>query len=212
MEKSKKTILPAYRKIAIDIARDIVSGLYTEGQKLSGRTVLSSRYGVSPETIRKAVYLLKDIGILDIKRNSGTLVLSAQKAAQFIQQVKNKQSMVDIKKELFAWMKSQIEETASAMEKMQLIINDSKHIEKAMPFDPYEAVVPPKSAIAGKSIIELNFWHETGATIIAIERGEEIILSPGPYSSLLVGDILYLVGDEQSLRTAIHFLTNENTV
>lgn len=68
MEELKKTIFPAYRRIAIYIAQDIVGGKYVEGQKLSGRTVLSSRYAVSPETVRKAVHLLKDIGILDVKK------------------------------------------------------------------------------------------------------------------------------------------------
>lgn len=121
------------------------------------------------------------------------------------------QSITGIKNDLFAWMQRQIEETAAAMEKMQFIINTSGHFKKTTPFTIYEIVVPPKSVIAGKSIVELNFWHRTGATIVAIERGTEIILSPGPYSSLLSGDILHLVGDEQTLHAAIHFVTNEST-
>lgn len=210
MEKNKKTTYPVYRKIAIDIARDIVSGRYTEGQKLSGRTVLSSRYGVSPETIRKAVYLLKDIGVLDVKKNSGTLILSVKEAANFLRQIQEMQSITDVKNDLFAWLERQIEETTIAMEKMQFLINTAEHLKKPIPFTIYEVVIPPKSAIAKKSIVELNFWHKTGATIIAIERGAEIILSPGPYSSLLVGDILHLVGDEQALHSAIHFVADES--
>lgn len=210
MEESKKTVFPIYRKIAINIAQDIANGKYREGQKLSGRSVLSSRYGVSPETIRKAVHLLKDVGVLDVKKNSGTFVLSAKEAAEFALQISEMQSVVSVKNELFTWMKRQIEETSVAMEKMQYIINTSGHFKKSLPFTYYEIVVPPKSSIAGKSIIDLNFWHKTGATIVAIERGAETILSPGPYSSLLVGDILYIVGDDQALHAAIHFVMGES--
>ena len=210
MEKNKKITFPAYRKIAIDIARDIMGGKFLEGQKLSGRSVLSSQYGVSPETIRKAVYLLKDVGILDIVKNSGILVLSAKAAATFTQQAQELQSVSSVKSELFAWMERQVDETSAAMEKMQYIINTSERLKKSTPFAPYEIVVPPNSAVAGKSISDLNFWHKTGATIIAIERGEQTILSPGPYSALQIGDILYIVGDDLALHASIHFVTGES--
>jgi K+/H+ antiporter YhaU regulatory subunit KhtT len=208
MDKNKNTSLPVYRKIAIDISQDIVSGKYLEGQKLSGRSVLSSQYGVSPETIRKSVYLLKDVGILDVKSNSGVYIISVQKAAEFLKQFQEIQSVTNAKNELFAWMERQVSETSAAMEKMQFIINATGRLNKSTPYTPYEIVVPPTSAVAGKSISELNFWHMTGATIVAIERGEQTILSPGPYSSLLIGDILYIVGDEQALNAAIHFVTD----
>ncbi len=207
MERNKKATFPIYRKIAINIAQDIVSGKYVEGQTLSGRTVLSSQYSVSPETIRKAVYLLKDVGILDIEKNRGVLIRSVREAAQFIQQSQEMQSVSDVKKELFTWMERQISETSAAMEKMQFIINASERFKKSTPFVPYEIVVPSNSRVVDKSISDLNFWHKTGSTIIAIERGDRIILSPGPYSSLQIGDILYIVGDEQALRAAIHLVT-----
>ncbi|MEM5770840.1 MAG: TrkA C-terminal domain-containing protein [Bacillota bacterium] len=212
MERSKKATFPIYRKIAINIAQDIVNGKYVEGQKLSGRTVLSSQYRVSPETIRKAVYLLKDVGILDIEKNSGVLIRSVREAAEFVEQSGEMQSVSDMKNELFAWMERQIVETSTAMEKMQFIINASERFKKSTPFVPYEIVVPSSSRVVGKSLSDLNFWHKTGSTIIAIERGEQIILSPGPYSSLMVGDVLYIVGDEQALRSAIHFITVANEV
>jgi K+/H+ antiporter YhaU regulatory subunit KhtT len=208
MEKSKKAAFPAYRKIALNIAQNIVDGKYIEGQKLSGRTVLASHYNVSPETIRKAVYLLKDAGILDIEKNSGVLIRSVRDAGEFIRQNHEMQSVADVKSELFAWMDRQISKTESAMEKMQFIINTSEHFKKSTPFVPYEIVVPANSGIAGRSIRALNFWHNTRATIIAIARGALTILSPGPYSCLLIGDILYIVGDEQALRAAIHFVTS----
>ena len=210
MARSKGISLPVYRKIAVTIAQDIVGGKYVEGQKLSGRTVLSSQYGVSPETIRKAVHLLEDVEILDIKKNSGVWIRSSQKAAEFIRQSRELQSVADVKNELLSWMERQIGETSAAMEKLLFVLNTAGRARKSTPFVPYEIAVPPNSQVAGKSISGLNFWHKTGATIIAIERGEQIILSPGPYSSLLSGDILYIVGDERTLLSAIHFVTSAN--
>ncbi len=212
MVRSKRVSLPVYRKIAVNIAQDILGGKYVEGQKLSGRTVLSSQYGVSPETIRKAVHLLQDVDILDIKKNSGVWIRSVKKAAEFVRQNQEMQSVADVKNELFAWMQRQIGETAVAMEKMLFLINASGSAKKATPFVPYEIVMPPNSKIAGRTISDLNFWHKTGATIIAIDRGDQTILSPGPYSSLLSGDILYIVGDEQALYSASHFITDTNDI
>ena len=208
MDKNKNTTLPVYRRIAVDFSQDIVSGKYREGQKLSGRSILSSQYGVSPETIRKAVYLLKDVGVFDVKNTSGVYLISVQKAADFLMQFHEVQRVNNAKNELFAWMERQVSETSAAMEKIQFIINASGRLNKSTPYTPYEIVVPPASAVAGKSISDLNFWHMTGATIVAIERGEQTILSPGPYSSLLIGDILYIVGDEQALNAAIHFVAD----
>ncbi len=207
MEKSKKVTVPVYRKIAINIAQDIVNGRFAEGQTLSGRTVLSSQYHVSPETIRKAVYMLKDVGILDIEKNRGVLVCSVKEAAEFIRRNQEMQNVSEAKSELFSWMERQASETAAAIEKMQFIINASERLKKPSPFVVYEVVVPLDSRIAGKSISELNFWHKTGATIIAIERAEHTIISPGPYSTILAGDVLHIAGGEQALYAAIHFVS-----
>ena len=47
--------LPQYMRIAASVAERIAEGQFAEGEKLSGRSKLSSEYQVSPETIRKAV-------------------------------------------------------------------------------------------------------------------------------------------------------------
>ena len=52
---------PNYLKIAIRIAERIVNGDLTVGQRVSGRSLLAPEYGVSPETIRRALKLLSVI-------------------------------------------------------------------------------------------------------------------------------------------------------
>ena len=46
---------------------------------------------------------------------------------------------------------------------------------------------------------EINFWHNTLATVIAIRHQEELALSPGPYARLHVGDIIYFIGQEDCI-------------
>ena len=64
---------------------------------------------------------------------------------------------------------------------------------------PYESLVEPNSLIIGKSLGELNFWHNTGATIVGIKRGEQLFLSPGPYFTINEKDIVVYVGQNEDV-------------
>ena len=76
--------LAQYERIAIDIASRISEGKIQEGQRLSGRTQLSSEYKVSPETVRKALALLSDMRVVSVKEKSGVTVISADNARRYI--------------------------------------------------------------------------------------------------------------------------------
>ncbi len=66
--------------------------------------------------------------------------------------------------------------------------------------------IPPESPVIGKSLMELKFWQETAATIIAIRRQDKVILSPGPYAVLLEGDTLIFVGDISTIETVSNYI------
>ena len=72
-----------YIDIALNIATLIVNGELSEGDKVSGRSTLAGRYNVSPETVRRAVTLLKESGVVDSSPKSGISILSAYKAHEF---------------------------------------------------------------------------------------------------------------------------------
>ena len=74
--------LPQYMRIARSIAQRIADGELMEGEKLSGRSKLSSEYNVSPETIRKAVQVLQGRAVVIVREQSGVYVLSAEQARQ----------------------------------------------------------------------------------------------------------------------------------
>ena len=64
-----------YKQIAVDIAAKVVSGKYQPGQKIRGRSALASQYNVSPETVRRAVFLLSQVGVLEVRPGSGITIL-----------------------------------------------------------------------------------------------------------------------------------------
>lgn len=56
-------------------------------------------------------------------------------------------------------------------------------------------VIQPTSLACGKLIRELELRSQTGASIVAIERGEESIINPGPDEEIRAGDRVLLIGD-----------------
>jgi K+/H+ antiporter YhaU regulatory subunit KhtT len=204
-QKRRRDNVAIYIKIAYDIANRIVHGDIPEGKKLSGRSTMSSEYGVSPETIRRSFSLLEEMGVVEVKQNSGVRVASRDKALQFIAKHSN------------------ISETRTLISKLKSLMNEQKHVEKEIfevvkqlvdsserfvssnPFYTFECTVEHSSAVVGKSLKEISFWQETKATVIAIRRDGVITLSPGPNLTLYADDTVVLVGD-QTAKEAVELL------
>ncbi|HPU35505.1 MAG TPA: GntR family transcriptional regulator [Bacillota bacterium] len=73
-----------YITIAMDIAERIKQGEYKEGQKISGRSTLAGLYNVSPETIRRALSLLQEAGVVKVVPGAGVLVDSVAAAQEYL--------------------------------------------------------------------------------------------------------------------------------
>ncbi|NMB03507.1 MAG: GntR family transcriptional regulator, partial [Tissierellia bacterium] len=65
-----------YEKIALDIAYSIWKEEYKVGDIIKGRSTLSGKYGVSSETIRRAVKLLEEAEAVSVEERVGILVTS----------------------------------------------------------------------------------------------------------------------------------------
>jgi TrkA domain protein len=59
--------------------------------------------------------------------------------------------------------------------------------------------VVPGSPCAGKTIGELRFRTLTGASVVAILRGDQPIPAPGPDARIEAGDTLVMVGTAEGL-------------
>jgi CPA2 family monovalent cation:H+ antiporter-2 len=67
-------------------------------------------------------------------------------------------------------------------------------------------LINDRSRVSGRSIKELRIRSTTGATVIAVKRGNEIIPSPGLDFLFAPGDILYLIGTKENLLKAFALL------
>lgn len=206
---SERDEMPRYVKIAVDMAARIYKGELEEGQKLRGRSVLASEYNVSPETIRKSMKLLEDKSVVDVNKGSGIVIRSQEKAYQFVESFKEKESISTLINE----MKKLMEERNYVEKKMEDVLN--KIIDYAYRFKntdwiiPVEVEIPDESHIIGKTIGEVEFWHNTGGTITGVKRENGIFISPGPYLQFQKGDKILAVGDKGLLNRIIDYLEKD---
>jgi K+/H+ antiporter YhaU regulatory subunit KhtT len=196
---SEETVVkPVYQQIAIDLANRIAHGEFVVGTKIHGRSTLAGQYNVSPETVRRAVILLEDMSIVEVSQGSGILVKSREEAFKFIEKFKDMDSMATLKKSITNVLKekSKLEEHLNSY--IDKIIDYSERFKNTNPFAPLEIEISKDSSLVGKTIAEVNFWQNTGATIIGIRRNSNLILSPGPYATFIEGDVYIMIGDESS--------------
>lgn len=205
-----KIDVPKYQQIAADIAAKIAYGDYTEGQKIHVRSSLATQYGVSSETARRAVSLLADMKIVDVSKGSGVLIISQNKAADFIGKFNSVSRMSELKNQIMRILNNQIEQSTEMKSMLSDLIYKTERFRNINPFTPFDIEITDKASVVGKSISEAKFWHNTTATVIAIRREEQIIISPGPYAIITVGDVLYYIGDENCHERVRNFLYMTN--
>ena len=207
----EKTSLPRYQKIALDIATGIYKGEMQEGQRLHGRSTLAGKYNVSPETIRRAIKLLEDVGVVESSRGSGITIISKENAFVYINKFQNIESIATHRKKITSLIAQKKKLDDEIFKSIDRIIDYSGRLKNVTPITPLEIEIPLDSSIIGQSIENLKFWQHTGATIIGIKRGDTTILSPGPYATFEEGDVLVVVGDEE-VYDAVRLFLKENII
>lgn len=199
--------LPRYVKIAHDICSKILSGEFKEGDIIKGRSLLASTYNVSPETIRKAITILANEGIVEVKQGVGIFVDSVIKAKQYADKW-DAQSTID---EQYNKVTTLIEEANKLNIKLQEALNamiDNFKYQTNETINFQKATIPQGCWLNNKTIGEVYFWNYTEATIVAVVSNGNIQTSPGPDFPLKEGDTLILVGkDEVSYDRVLSFIT-----
>ena len=203
----QSVVLCQYLQIALDLATRIAKGELPEGSRIYGRSVMASEYNVSPETIRRALRLLADMKVVEIKPQSGAMVLSADSARRYIANFEESADIRALRRQL----KDMMEEAADLHHRITdtiaaLVKSRETFAAAGEPLPNYEVPVPQNSPVTGKSIGALKFWQSTGGTIVAIRRGQAVILSPGPYAELYGGDVIVLVGTPAAAEAAHHLV------
>lgn len=208
----QKDGIAKYEKIAVDIAYSICHGEWEEGALVKGRSTLSGKYSVSPETIRRAVKLLEDSAVVEVLDKKGLLVKSIAAAEAFINDHQAEDRIMTLRddvKNLFAQKKAidqQLEET------LDDLIEQAMSLRNVGLIFPLEVKIQSGSPLVGKSIGEVQFWAHTGATIIGVKRGGHLQLSPGPKMVFFEGDMILYVANEQLQSVKINHYVNPETV
>lgn len=70
--------------------------------------------------------------------------------------------------------------------------------------------VPAGSRYAGRSLGDTKARTRTGASIVAVVRGHDVVASPGPGEQLAAGDILVVIGTTDGIAAVREILTRRN--
>jgi len=192
---SEQAIIPRYLKIAVDLSTRIVSGDISEGEKLKGRSILSTEYNVSPETIRRSMSILSDRNVVEIFPGSGIVVRSRENALQFVNSFKDDES-INVLRNKLTKMIGKRRSLDEEIEDLTGQIIDMYKSRRSDLIKPVEITIPSQSPVIGNSIGKLEIWQNTGATIMAVIQGANIIISPGPYFEFTANDKVLIVGDK----------------
>lgn len=187
--------MPVYMRIARDIARRIAEGELAEGSLISGRSLLGSAYGVSPETARRAMSLLDDMGIVRTEQKVGSRVVSRKRALEYMEQHQSMDELRTLRRELEKLREERAQVDARMLAVVDRMTTLATHFADSGTLRTYEFLIGEGSRIAGQTIGALAFREQTGATIVAVRRGDDLITSPGPALLLLPQDTIIAVCD-----------------
>ncbi len=193
--KDRGAKVPKYEKIALDIAYSIVNDEWKVGEIVAGRSTLASKYGVSPETIRRSMALLEELRVVNVIDKKGVLIESKESANTFIKEYQTKDRILSMREEIVKLNEEKQSIENAVLDRLDSIIEQAMLLRNIGIIYPLELKIPKKSHLVGKSIGEVRFWNHTGATIIGINRSGTLYLSPGPKMVFYAKDIILYVGN-----------------
>lgn len=189
-----------YEEIAFDLAQRVVRGELVEGDRVLGRSSLAGTYQVSPETIRRAVAILHERGVLQVQAGSGIRIYSRSAATAYLESLQARMTLEQGAQELRRLLRQRREMDARIDEALDRLLTQAtgalspRHVE--------EIQLPAKAWAVGRSLGEIRLRSRTGATAVALARGETDHFSPPAEMELKADDVLMLLGDEEARQAA----------
>ncbi|AFM39795.1 transcriptional regulator [Desulfosporosinus acidiphilus SJ4] len=185
-----------YQEIAMDIAHAIMMGEYHEGEKIHGRSTLAGRYNVSPETVRRAIAILQNVGVVIVNQGVGITVTSKAMAEKFVKSFNQKgeiQIFLEDLKKLMDQRRENDLKIESHLNKLQ------GYVDRIMSrwLDVGEIEVGKNSPAVGKTLRELRIRERTGTTVIAVVRDGSEQFSPEASFVLRGEDVLLAAGSAE---------------
>lgn len=185
-----------YQEIALDIAHSILMGEYHEGEKIHGRSTLAGRYKVSPETVRRAIAILQNLGVVVVSQGVGITVTSKAMAEKFIKSFNQKGEFQVILEELKKLMEQRRENDLKIESHLNKLRGYTDRIMSRW-LDVGEIEIDKTSSAIGKTLRELRIRECTGTTIIAVVRDGVEQFSTDAGFVLRAEDVLLVAGSAE---------------
>ena len=185
-----------YQEIAIDIAHAIMMGEYHEGEKILGRSTLAGRYNVSPETIRRAIAILQNVGVVMVSQGVGITVTSKALAEKFVKSFNQKGEIQIFLEDLKGLMDQRRENDLKIERHLNKLQGYTDRIMSRW-LDVGELEIVKNSPAIGKTLRELKVRERTGTTIIAVVRDGFEQFSPDASFVLREEDVLLVAGSAE---------------
>lgn len=205
---AKRTSTPVYLQVAVDMAGKICREELKVGQKISGRTTIAGEYNVSPETVRKAMKILADVNIVQVKHGNGIYVSSVDMAEVFIERYRIRTSVNELKDELVDLMKQRDAIENKMNETMQSIIDYTGRFKNSDYISVHEYFIDIDQLSENKTLRELDLKHQTGITVVGIVRNGVTMLSPDDEEVIKEKDKILYVGIPSSSVRLGEYLRN----
>lgn len=196
---------PVYERVAYEIAIQIANGKVVEGAKIKGRSLASTQFNVSTETMRKALNVLQENGVITIKEQSGAQVVSREQALKFSEAFKDEIAL----KNSFQAFHSLLDESKTIQQRIKKELSrlekkyDINH--SSTPIRTFDYQLSELHPLVGRTVRSTNFYKVTGATLYGIV-GNVTISSPSSEYVFQPFDILYFSGDETVMQRTVEYL------
>lgn len=196
---------PIYERVAYEIAIQIANGQYTEGAKIKGRSLASTQFNVSTETMRKALNVLQEHGVIVIKEQSGAEVVSKAKALAYSEVFKDEVAL----KNSFQSFHALVDESKTIQQRIKKELTrlqkkyDINH--SSTPIRTFDYQLSEVHPLVGQPNQAMNFYQLTGATLYGIV-GTITLSSPSSEYVFQPFDILYFSGDDTVMHRTTEFL------
>jgi len=184
-------------RIAIDLAHRICNDEFKENDKVRGRSTLAGEYNVSPETIRRSMVLLSEAGVVEVRQKSGIFIKSKKNAYNFIQKIATKENISLLRVTLEELIKKKADINKEIKYNIKSLIEYSTQLKYTGLINTFEYEISEDSPAIKKTIAELQFWQNTGATVMGVYRDNELIVSPGPNFAFEKRDVVIFTGTEE---------------
>lgn len=195
--------LSRYEKIALDIAHSIYNREIEVGEKIKGRSTLSVKYSVSPETIRRAIKLLGDMGVVEVADKSGIYIRSRTKAKEYIEKYQVRSNILNLKDDIEKLFEQKREIEKKIIKDIDELVEHSIHLKSLDSIRSFQIRLKNNNHLIGKTIRETQFWQQTGGTIVGIHRDGELLLSPGPDVEFKEKDSILFIGNDKEVESRV---------